>query len=299
MAQQDVGEAFADLAAQLRNVSTFMAARDISNSVSVFEGEPSRFKAWIKEIEKSALFSGAQDESKKLIAFRASKGPTSDFIDRFLRERPQATWGEMKQELTVLFSEIVDQQHALTLLLKIKQKPRESIQLFAERLLTLSEDAFDRDGAGALGQGAEQQLVAYFIDGLWDYHLKAKILRENPATFRAAVTCAANEQNVQDRIQLRLGKPAREKERVDVFQGYRGEPVRREEPMEVGHMRPLRCFKCGGPHKARDCREPGAMPAGDVSRERKNRSVQCWECGGPHFKKDCRNGKPKNGQHLH
>ena len=59
MAQQDVGEAFADLAAQLRNVSTFMAARDISNSVSVFEGEPSKFKAWIKEIEKSALFSGA------------------------------------------------------------------------------------------------------------------------------------------------------------------------------------------------------------------------------------------------
>ena len=299
MAQQDVGEAFADLAAQLRNVSTFMAARDISNSVSVFEGEPSKFKAWIKEIEKSTLFSGAQDESKKLIAFRANKGPTSDFIDRFLRERPQATWGEMRQELTVRFSEIVDQQHVLTLLRKIKQKPRESIQLFAERLLTLLEDAFDRDDAGALEQGAEQQLVAYFIDGLWDYHLNAKILRENPATFRAAVACAANEQNVQDRIQLRLGKPAREKERIDVLQGYRGEPVRREEPMEVGHMRPLRCFKCGGPHKAKDCREPGAVPAGDVPRERKNRSVQCWECGGPHFKKDCRNGKPKNGQHLH
>ena len=204
----------------------------------------------------------------------------------------------MKQELTVRFSEIVDQQHVLTLLRKIKQKRRESIQLFAERLLTLSEDTFDRDGAGVLGQGAEQQLVAYFIDGLWDYHLKAKILRENPAKFRAAVTCAANEQNVQDRIQLRLGKPAREKERVDIFQGYREEPVRREEPMEVGHIRPLHCFKCGGPHKAKDCREPGAMPAGDVPRERKNRSVQCWECGGPHFKKDCKNGKPKNGQHL-
>ena len=166
------------------------------------------------------MFSGAQDESKKLIAFRASKGPTSDFIDRFLRERPQATWGEMKQESTVRFAEIVDPQHALTLLRKIKQRPKESVQVFAERLLTPSEDAFDRDGAGALGQGAEQQLVAYFIDGLSDYHLKAKILRENPATFRAAVTCATNEQNVQDRIQLRLGKPVREKERVNGFQWY-------------------------------------------------------------------------------
>ena len=150
-----------------------------------------------------------------------------------------------------------------------------------------------------LGPGAEQQLVAYFIDGLLDYHLKAKILRENPATFRAAVTCAANEQNVQDRIQLRLGKPVREKERVDIFQGNRGEPVRREEPMEVGHMRPLRCFKCGGPHRARDCREPVTVPAGDVPREKKDRSVQCWECGGPHFRRDCKNRSSKNGQHLH
>ena len=100
-----------------------MAAGDISNSVSVFGGEPSKFRAWIKEIEKSSLFSGAQDESKKLIAFRASKDPTSDFIDRFLRAHPQATWGEMKPELTVWFSEIVDQQHALTLLHKSNRNP--------------------------------------------------------------------------------------------------------------------------------------------------------------------------------
>ena len=105
----------------------------------------------------------------------------------------------MKQELTVRFAEIVDPQHALTLLPKIKQRLKESVQLFAERLLTLSEDAFDRGGAGALGTGNEQQLVAYFIDGLSDYHLKAKILRENPATFRAAVTCATNEQNGTER----------------------------------------------------------------------------------------------------
>ena len=199
----------------------------------------------------------------------------------------------MKQELTVRFAEIVDPQHALTLLRKIKQRPKESVQLFAERLLTLSEDAFDRDGAGTLGMGAEQQLVAYFIDGLSDYHLKAKILLENAATFRAAVTCAADEQNVQDRIQLRPGKPVREKERVNGFQGYMGEPARQEEPMEVGYMRPLRCFKCGGTHNARDCREPGTV---DVPRERKNRSVQCWECGGPHFRRDCRNGKQTKKQ---
>ena len=110
--------------------------------------------------------------------------------------------------------------------------------------------------------GAEQQLVAYFIDGLLDYHLKAKILRENPATFKATVTCAANEQNIQDRIQLRLGKPVRERERVDVFQGYRGNQLDGKSPWRWGIC--ALSVNCGGPHKARECREPGAVPAEDV-----------------------------------
>ena len=106
----------------------------------------------------------------------------------------------MKLDLTNRFAEIVDRQHALTQLRRIKQKPKESVQIFAERQLALSEDAFGRDGAGPLGAAAKQQLVAYFIDGLSEYYLKAKILRENPATFRGAVLCATNEQNVRQRI---------------------------------------------------------------------------------------------------
>ena len=35
---------------------------------------------------------------------------------------------------------------------------------------------------------------------------KQEILLENAATFRAAVTCATNEQNVQDRIHFETGQ---------------------------------------------------------------------------------------------
>ena len=84
------------------------------------------------------LVNGAQEETRKLIVFQAGKGPVSDFIDRFFRERPRATSRELKFELSNRFAEIVDRQHALTQLRRIKQKPKESVQIFAERLLTLS-----------------------------------------------------------------------------------------------------------------------------------------------------------------
>ena len=59
-------------------------------------------------------------------------------------------------------------------------------------------------------------------------------------------------------------------------------------------MHPLRSFKCGGPHKARDCREPGSVPAGYVPRERKNRSVQLLGMRGVSISRGTAEmGKPK------
>ena len=118
MAQQDVGEVFADLATQMENVSRSFAAREILSSVTVFQGITTKFKKRIKERDKFALLTGAQEETRKLIAFQAGKGPVSDLIDRFFRERPRAIWGELKLEFSTRFAEAVDRQHALTLLRK-------------------------------------------------------------------------------------------------------------------------------------------------------------------------------------
>ena len=167
---------------------------------------------------------------------------------------------KLKLELSTWFAEIVDRQHALTLLRKIKRKTKESVQIFAERLLTRSEDAFDRDGAGALEATAEQHLVVCFIDGLSDYHLKAKILWENLAIFRGAVLRATNEQNITQRIQLRLGKPIQEKEEEEekkmYSQGIGGNELLKKNQWKWDTCALFdRCFGCGGPHKARDCRK--------------------------------------------
>ena len=63
---------------------------------------------------------------------------------------------------------------------KLKQKPGENIQVFAERILSLAEEAFVRQG----GDMVERQLTETFVDGLSNDQLKLKILRDSPHTLQ-------------------------------------------------------------------------------------------------------------------
>ena len=67
---------------------------------------------------------------------------------------PQNTWEQLKRQLSVTFSEVTDPQHTLSLQRKIRQTSGENIQVFAERIFELAEEAF-------LGQGGN------VIERLW------------------------------------------------------------------------------------------------------------------------------------
>ena len=279
----DAQPALAEVVVELSNVAKSLATRGITTAVEPFEGSPQKFRDWIKSIEKYAILTGADAATKKLIAFQSSKGPVSDFVDGYLRRQPHATWEDLLGQLKAQFGEIADSQHALTLLRKVKQAAGETVQIFAQRVYSLAEEAFGRE---IDTRTAQQQLVNYFIDGLSSLALKAKLIRENHRNFDAAVTCATEEQNVRRRVELRLGTgggPVREK--------------RKEEPMEIDRSQQIKCFKCRGPHKAREC--PGgadrqihiraSQGAGDYPR---NQNIVCWLCGERgHIRRHC----PKNG----
>ena len=84
------------------------------------------------------------------------------FLDLNGQDYNDQNWGQVKIELASKFSDVVDYQHAFLLLRNVKQKTHESVQIYAERLLSLGYDAF-------LGQDkavADRQLVEFLIDGL-------------------------------------------------------------------------------------------------------------------------------------
>ena len=283
MADAGVAQVFQNLAAEMGNVSTALGAQGVNQIVQPFEGEPKKFKEWVKSIEKYAVLTNLGQDRIKRVAYQASRGPVSDFICRYSDDHPQATWNDLKTELSNRFSEVTDAQHAFLLLRKIHQKPGETVQVYAERLITLAEDAFGNQQ----GPATQRQLIDIFVDGLSEDSLKLKILRENPATLEAAITTATNEQNLRRRFNLRT----------------RHREVPDEERMEVDHYRPApRCFKCHRVgHRSKDCRSKTDVnavvnikqPMGNDGK----RDMLCWYCGRKgHFKRECRKRQAEQGR---
>lgn len=267
-------QAFQNLRLEVANISQALAAQGISGSISKFDGNPKQFREWIKSIEKYAMLVGAPDGRKQLIAFQTSGGAVSGFIQRYIQANPNNTWDQMKTQLSVRFSDVTDAQMALSLLRQTRQKTGETIHNYAERILSLAEEAYHNQG----GDAVERQLIDIFVDGLNNDQLKMKILRDQPNTLQGAVGVATNEQNLRARVQM----------------SHQTHTSSNHTPMEVDHSRGQRFRPRQGYNRVNS-----------LVNTQGSRQVKCWHCGRlGHISRDCRDkaesrppmghGRPRN-----
>ena len=76
MANQDLTQ----LVGQLGEMTRAIHTQGISQMIQPFDGQPSRFRTWMKAIDKYAVAVGANDARKVIIAYQTSSGVVSDFV---------------------------------------------------------------------------------------------------------------------------------------------------------------------------------------------------------------------------
>ena len=105
MADANVAQVFQNLALEMPNVSTALGTQGIHQIVTPFEGEPKKYKEWVKSIEKYAVLTNLNNDKIKRVVYQASRGSVSEFIRRYQDANQQATWDQLKGELSTRFSD--------------------------------------------------------------------------------------------------------------------------------------------------------------------------------------------------
>ena len=83
---QNVGQNFTNLLADLL---TDISAQGVSQVVGYFDGEPTKFRDWIKSIEKYVLLAGGDVTQSKRLAYQTTGGAVSDYIQRYMAKYPE------------------------------------------------------------------------------------------------------------------------------------------------------------------------------------------------------------------
>ena len=205
-ASPDEDETIKWIAGQVKGLQTAISV-PLLQVVKTFEGDPSKFKQWAKDVERYAQMARLDNADIPRIVLMTCTGSVADFVKRYLDEVESKSespdWLRLKKIMQKRFAEITDQQQAMAVLRRIKQKPEESVQLYSERLLRLAEDAYPTPFDEKMHQLVQKQLVDIFCDGLCYDYLRMKVLREDPESYEKAVEIAMKEQSLRKRFHLR------------------------------------------------------------------------------------------------
>lgn len=279
---QEFSQMFGNLNATLGRLQTVLGSHNVAQGIALFDGEKCKFSEWIKTIEKNAFLSNLDQDAVKRLAFQTSRGSVSDYIQRRLRDDPSQTWDSLKKELSERFGEVTDPQYAFTLLKELRQLKGQSVQGYAEALITLANEAFT--GTDIANEYLDRQLVGFFIDGLLNDSLKYKLLRDNPGSLQEAIELAVKEDNLKRRFKLRIG------EKTNYRQNH--------EPMEVDHARrryrPTRNGAINATNLASSSRQTERRENHDSTARGSGHSEQpvCRRCGKRgHLGSSCRSGQ--------
>ena len=73
MADAEFARMFENLGREMHNVPAVVGTQSIAQVIPFFEGDSSKFRLWIKNIEKYGVLTGSDYEKLKLISYQSSR----------------------------------------------------------------------------------------------------------------------------------------------------------------------------------------------------------------------------------
>ena len=249
-----------------------------------FSGQRRNYKKWIQNLDRivSTCRVPATERSNvyKQLAWQTARGSVADVINRRATSHPDESWDNLQEELKSRFGPTLGTTHAMNLLQQIKQKPGDSVQAFAEKILDLAADAYPEDD---LNDGLIQRTLAnVFMTNLYNRDMAKKVIRSEKKTLTECIAVAVKEQTQLEDFDDRFGEhnlaPEKSTPRSSAhaeWQDPRHEPMEVDSILNAGNVKCYGCFKYG--HFRQNC---------------PNKNIQCHKCRQfGHFKPECPNAE--------
>ena len=141
----------------------------------------------------------------------------AEYCNRFMRLNPALELMALKQALCEQYSDTSGAYVAKDKIKGMTQLPSESIQNFAERIFSLLDEAFV--GENLNNPLFESVLVEVLVEGILNYAVSRKLIRDRPDNLHTTLRIAVREQTDQRSFDARRGVK------------------RPEEPMEVNAIK--------------------------------------------------------------
>ena len=195
------GEPLHMLSHSIRRIEMELTANNLPSKVRQFTGESHKqFRQWLKDMDRVGDHVRHDLERMKRLTIDTLKGHAAEYFHRFLRERPNPTWEEIKEIMCGRYYDLADREYAKQQLKTVKQHSGEAIQHYADRLQELADQVYS-------SEELEHPLVHatlkdQFVAGVRDDSVARQLLKHRPQTLAHAVELAMQVSQTSKLFQL-------------------------------------------------------------------------------------------------
>ena len=234
---REISSGIKDLHVGLQSLSDHFKTVSLKERVPTFDGSGGsvKFHAWLKAMIRTRTMNSLTDGAMKELATLTTKGTCSDYLLRVLGTSKFLTWDLLVKQMKERYSNSCDSLLARQALANLRQGNNESIQSFAERIMTGADEAYTRDQMK--GTIVLDNILRVFIKGIKDVHIARTLIRKKPRHLEEALRLALEMQRNNITFEITRGtnidtQETRDIQPMDISQ-ITSQPREEEQEMEV------------------------------------------------------------------